>query len=678
MNAEAGTEQKMRKGQERDRSGASALDVHPDGHNVKRIGKSRLSRSIGIALAACILVSSPAQAAKTPLISGTESDSDSEADGPALEDGTITENSADNTIASQSGSYTEEQLADSMIEYGELEALVRRGNGTAVSADYSYQDSLAVYQEAYDAMISGARDMNYKADELEDAGGDEALIGTYERNAQTLSMAAKQYKKSLTSLNSASSRASRNRTVWQVVKTAQIQWGTCRQLQDEVGAAAKTAENYQAQVDRKERELAAGLCTETDLLQAQKNLLSAQTALQSTTAQANKALRQLAILLGKSGTSITLGEIPAVSATELASMNLDADRAAAVVASSSVKSARRSSATGDAARKLRHQQIEEAESAASASADEQYAEIAALSLERDAALADSVPGVSGGTIAFILGFYDRFLDSLHALFGKDRTARKDALCYLAKLGTGWSIGMIACVLVLSGLIEKNIYFMSSLFLGLTLASLPFIILAERPVLKNLRATPFALLGAAVVVGLTLLRSGTSALGSVHFSSLLPLSLLYIFLSGTVAITAMVLPGISGSSILLIAGVYLPTVQAIKAFLSLDFSVVPGLCALGFGVIAGVGLSVHGIRTALRKYRSQMVWLILGLMLGSTYAIANGPASLSSPLPPLDITSFHVPAFLLGVAILLGLEFSKKFMQQNEKPSPAAQKGESLS
>ena len=141
------------------------------------------------------------------------------------------------------------------------------------------------------------------------------------------------------------------------------------------------------EVDRKERELAAGLCTETDLLQAQKNLLSAQTALQSTTDQANKALRQLAILLGKSGTSITLGEIPAVSATELSSMNLDADRAAAVIASSSVKSARRSSATGDAARKLRHQQIEEAESAASASADEQYAEIAALSLDRDAAQA---------------------------------------------------------------------------------------------------------------------------------------------------------------------------------------------------------------------------------------------------------------------------------------------------
>ena len=292
------------------------------------------------------------------------------------------------------------------------------------------------------------------------------------------------------------------------------------------------------------------------------------------------------------------------------------------------------------------------------------------------ALADSVPGVSGGTIAFILGFYDRFLDSLHALFGKDRAARKTAFQYLVKLGAGWVVGMVACVLALSGLFEKNIYFMSSLFLGLTVSSLPFVIAAERPALKNFRSAPFALLGAAVVVGLTMLRGGTS-LGSVSFLSLSPLSLLYIFLAGAVAITAMVLPGISGSSILLIAGVYLPAIQAIKTFLGMDFSVFPGLCALGCGVIAGVGLSIHGIRTALRKYRSQMVWLILGLMLGSTYAIANGPASLSSPLPPLDLTSFQLPAFLLGIAVLLGLEVSKKLIRRGARQTPAVQKGDSL-
>ena len=196
------------------------------------------------------------------------------------------------------------------------------------------------------------------------------------------------------------------------------------------------------------------------------------------------------------------------------------------------------------------------------------------------ALADSVPGVSGGTIAFILGFYDHFLDTLHDLFGKDGAARRTALIYLLKLGASWAAGMIACVPALSNLFEKNIYFMSSLFLGLTLAFTPFIAAAERTALKKFRSAPFALLGMAVVVGLTLLR-GSSALGSVSFASLSPLSLLYIFLSGAVAITAMVLPGILGSSILLIAGVYLPAIQAVRSFLHMELSVLPGLFALGF-------------------------------------------------------------------------------------------------
>lgn len=139
-----------------------------------------------------------------------------------------------------------------------------------------------------------------------------------------------------------------------------------------------------------------------------------------------------------------------------------------------------------------------------------------------------------------------------------------------------------------------------------------------------------------------------------------------------------LPGISGSSILLIAGVYLPTIQAIHSFLSLRFDVVPGLCALGFGVIAGVGLSIHAIRTALRKYRSQMVWLILGLMLGSLYAIVNGPASLSVPMPPLDAAAFQPPAFLLGMVILLALELLKKSMERRTRKTRTVSKGETMS
>lgn len=170
--------------------------------------------------------------------------------------------------------------------------------------------------------------------------------------------------------------------------------------------------------------------------------------------------------------------------------------------------------------------------------------------------------------------------------------------------------------------------------GGTIAFIPFIAAAERTALKRLRGAPFALLGMAVVVGLTLLR-GSSALGSVSFASLSPFSMLYIFLSGAVAITAMVLPGVSGSSILLIAGVYLPAIQAVRSFLHMELSVLPGLFALGFGVLAGVALSIHAIRTALHKYRSEMVWLILGLMFGSLYAIVYGAINLTVPTASAD-------------------------------------------
>ena len=293
------------------------------------------------------------------------------------------------------------------------------------------------------------------------------------------------------------------------------------------------------------------------------------------------------------------------------------------------------------------------------------------------ALADSVPGVSGGTIAFILGFYERFLDALHGLFRGKGVERKAGLLYLLKLGLGWGAGMAACVVLLSGLFAKNIYFMSSLFLGLTVCSLPFVVLAERKSLRHpLRHGWFLLLGVAVVVGLTLLRTGTGALGSVNYAQLTPLQFGYLFLSGAVAITTMVLPGISGSSILLIAGVYLPTIQAVHSFLQLRLEVVPGLCALGLGILAGVGLSIHAIRTALRKYRGQTVWLIPGLMLGSLYAIAGGPASLDPPMPPMD-AAFQLPAFLLGVVILLALESLRKVTERREQER-LPRKGESLS
>lgn len=276
------------------------------------------------------------------------------------------------------------------------------------------------------------------------------------------------------------------------------------------------------------------------------------------------------------------------------------------------------------------------------------------------ALADSVPG---GTVAFIMGFYDRFINALHDLFGRDAAARRTALAYLVKLGAGWVTGMALCVSLLADLFAAHICFMSSLFLGLTVASIPFVALAEKAALRRWQLFPFALAGAVLVVSLTALRA-SSGLLTVDMAHLQAPDAAYLFLAGAVAITAMVLPGISGSSILLIAGVYLPVIQAIRQFLHLDLQVLPGLLALGFGVIAGAALSVKAIRAALRKHRAAMIWFILGLMLGSLYAIVMGPASLQTPQPPLDAASFRPLAFLLGAGLLAGLELLHRHMERS--------------
>ena len=137
------------------------------------------------------------------------------------------------------------------------------------------------------------------------------------------------------------------------------------------------------------------------------------------------------------------------------------------------------------------------------------------------ALADSVPGVSGGTIAFILGFYERFLDALHSLFQRDSERRKPAIGYLLQLGLGWAIGMGSCVMLLSSLFEQNIYFMSSLFLGLTVCSIPLVAAAERSALKQWQNSVFLLLGVAAVAGLTLIRTHTEGFGTLNYAQLRP-------------------------------------------------------------------------------------------------------------------------------------------------------------
>ena len=133
----------------------------------------------------------------------------------------------------------------------------------------------------------------------------------------------------------------------------------------------------------------------------------------------------------------------------------------------------------------------------------------------------------------------------------------------------------------------------------------------------------------------------------------------------VAISAMILPGISGSTILLICGLYMPIISSIKEVLHLQLSYLPILIVFGFGVLTGIALIIKLVKKALEKYRSQTVYTIIGLMIGSLYAIVMGPTTLKVPQEAMNFRTFNILFFVIGAAIIGAMEFAK-YKLENKK------------
>lgn len=282
------------------------------------------------------------------------------------------------------------------------------------------------------------------------------------------------------------------------------------------------------------------------------------------------------------------------------------------------------------------------------------------------ALADSVPGVSGGTIALILGFYDNFIGSIHDLIYGNMEKKKTAILYLLKLGAGWAVGMLLAILVLTAFFEKNIYAVSSLFFGFVLCSIPVIMKEEWQSLKgkwyNLG---FTCIGIALVVLLSFFNT-TISQNAGDFSHLSITNAIYLFIAGAVAICAMFLPGISGSTVLLIFGVYMPILNSVKELLHFNFSVLPADIVFGVGILIGAVSSVKGIQVCLEKCRSQTVYMIIGMLIGSLYAIITGPTTLNETNQSLLPNHFSVIWFIIGIAVIAGIQLIKYMGARSDK------------
>jgi putative membrane protein len=221
--------------------------------------------------------------------------------------------------------------------------------------------------------------------------------------------------------------------------------------------------------------------------------------------------------------------------------------------------------------------------------------------------ADVVPGVSGGTIAFITGIYTELLDSIKSvnlnalitLFKQGPKAAWQAIngTFLIVLLAGILTAILSLAKVIHYLLDHHAILLWSFFFGLILASSLHM---GKQIKQWQGSTFFALLIGALCAGFISIASPSS----------IDASYLNIFFAGSIAICAMILPGISGSFILLLMGLYAPVLAAVKG-LELDIMLI-------FALGAGLGLMLFSrlLSWLLHHYQDLMFSLLTGFMLGA--------------------------------------------------------------
>jgi putative membrane protein len=230
-------------------------------------------------------------------------------------------------------------------------------------------------------------------------------------------------------------------------------------------------------------------------------------------------------------------------------------------------------------------------------------------------IAEVIPGVSGGTIAFITGIYEELLGTIKNVLGPEawQAWRRDGLAagwekangtFLLFLLGGMALGIVIGVLGVVHLLENYPVLLWAFFFGLIIASAVFV---GRQVGRwGLAEIAALVIGTAVAYLITV---ASPAEGNT--------ALWFVFISGMIAISAMILPGISGSFILLLMGMYtyiIPTVKtALKTFSPESLAV---LGAFGIGCLIGLATFSRVLSWIFKHYHSPTMAALTGFMLGS--------------------------------------------------------------
>lgn len=278
-------------------------------------------------------------------------------------------------------------------------------------------------------------------------------------------------------------------------------------------------------------------------------------------------------------------------------------------------------------------------------------------------IANIIPGVSGGTMAVSLGIYDRLISAVSGLFKEF----KKSIAFLIPIIIGCGIGIVGFTYAIEYLLDKHTFVTCMAFVGLILGGLPAIISSMKSKMTSGGIGVFGILAFVIAFvisgGMPLLKESKDALTVIAVT---PVNMVILFILGVVASATMVIPGVSGSMMLMIFGYYYAIINTIKTFLdnlrAFDLMGMKDgillLAPFGIGVILGIFLIAKLITFLFEKYGVQTFCAILGLVISSPIAIFIN-TGLVSKLGSLSIWEILFGIVLMGAGAFVTVFVGEK-------------------
>ena len=276
-------------------------------------------------------------------------------------------------------------------------------------------------------------------------------------------------------------------------------------------------------------------------------------------------------------------------------------------------------------------------------------------------IANVIPGVSGGTMAVSMGIYDKMIFALTNIFKEF----KKSIITLLPIGIGMGLGIVGLAKLIEWLFEILPVQTNLFFIGLILGGLPMLIKEIKGKKFNAGHIAGFIIFFALVVGLALLDGVTGADVDLSFGLLTVLKLVG---AGIIAAATMVVPGVSGSMMMMLLGFYQPIISTINDTVSaLKNMDIQGLMAgvgvlfpFGIGVLIGIVAIAKLIEFLFKKYALIVYWCIIGLISASPFAIIIMNKDIFAELNVLKIVT-AVVAFAIGcvIAYFLGGDVKKE-------------------